>query len=131
MTTNRKIPAMDPAMTKAALSARGGQGESTDFEVINRAALQNFEVVLARLLPEQESWRGAGGPQPSPSRPSSRFVQDQLLHRQVVGFCERRQRWRSDLACRISRQRFAGRSGATAGANARPGSRGASPWLTA
>ena len=38
-------------MTKAALSARKGWGKSTDFEAINRAALQNFEVVLARLLP--------------------------------------------------------------------------------
>jgi hypothetical protein len=51
MTTNRKILAMDPAMTKAALSARRGWEKSTDFEAINRAALQNFEVVLARLLP--------------------------------------------------------------------------------
>ena len=35
-------------MTKA---ARRGWEKSTDFEAINRAALQNFEVVLARLLP--------------------------------------------------------------------------------
>jgi hypothetical protein len=38
-------------MTKAALSSRWGWGKSTDFEAINRAALQKFDVMLARLLP--------------------------------------------------------------------------------
>ena len=119
-------------MTKAALSSRWGWGKSTDFEAINRAALQNFDVMLARLLPGSKRV-GAELVALNPRRA------DRHLGSFKINCCTGK--W-SDFATgdkggdpislvAYLGRRFAGRSGAAAGANARPRSRGASSWLTA
>ena len=114
----RPTAAGDEGERSCALQARrsrpDGHGQRTNFDTINRVALAAFPAVLARLLPGRKSV----GPELialSPRRSDAASGRSRSTATTGVGRIAQR---RSDFACRISRQRFAGRSGALAGAHA-------------
>ena len=106
------------ANARSALQARTarpvGHGQRIDFDTINRAALAAFPAVLKRLLPGGKSV-GSEFVALNPRRSDAASGRSRSTATTGVGRIAQR---RSDFACRISRQRFAGRSGALAGAHA-------------